>query len=179
MKVIKVEITGKTPLLMNNPQQMVRTKSVRKTTEERSLESDAEKTAYKTKTGELYVPSRCVFASIINSAKLFKTGKQNMSSLLAGTIRIEPLELLLGTKKYEIDAQRVVIQRQGIIKARACLPDWKISFDLIYDDTYVGDPLILKQIIQDAGNRIGLLDFRPQRKGNYGTFDVSKFKEKK
>lgn len=179
MKTIKVELTGKTPILMNNPASMLIEKKARKMTDTYNPEDDAKKTAYLDKKGNLYVPSRCIYSMIISGAKMYKDKKQSMASLLAGTIRIEPMEILLGTKKYEIDIQRVVIQRAAIMKARARLDDWKINFDLIYDDNFIGNPGILKQILEDAGSRIGLLDYRPQKKGSYGTFLVTGFKEEK
>jgi len=34
----------------------------------------------------------------------------------------------------------------------------------------------LKQIIEDGGTRVGLLDYRPQHKGWFGTFELIEFK---
>lgn len=177
MKTILVKIRGRTPLLMNNPASMIAEKVPRKMSAERNSVDDAKKTAYLNADGKLFIPSRCMYAFVINSAKGFKLGKQSAPSLLAGSISIEPFEILLTPNEYEINMQRVVIQKNAVIKSRAMLPKWEASFNLVYDENWISNPEILKQIIESGAVRVGLLDFRPQKHGQYGTFELVEWKE--
>lgn len=99
------------------------------------------------------------------------------SGILAGTIRVEPEFIPLGHCNYEVDARPVVIQRMRVIKARAKIPEWEISFQIVYNKRILTGEIVktLETILDDAGTRMGLLDYRPQHKGWFGTFEVAKF----
>jgi hypothetical protein len=73
----------------------------------------------------------------------------------------------------------VNIQKSRVLKARAKIPKWEAEFDIVYnrilgDDAFVAETL--RKILEDAGTRVGLLDYRPQHKGWFGTFEVVEFK---
>lgn len=179
-KKITVTIRGITPLLMNrlNPESL-RSKS-RMKMENYSTEDDAAKSAYiATINGknQLYIPQEALYSMIINTAKQYRIRRMSLSSLLAGTMRIEPEKVPLGTAKYEIDERAVVIQKQRVLKGRAKLPKWSATFQIIYDSKRLpeGIDTTLKEILEDAGTRMGLLDYRPQHKGWFGTFAVESF----
>jgi hypothetical protein len=180
-KKINVEIRGLTPLLMNrlNPESL-KTKS-RMRMEQYSTETDAANSAYIAVIDgrqQLYIPQECVHSMIINTAKQYKIKRSSLSSLLAGTIRIEPEKIPLGTDKYEVDERAVVIQNQRVLKGRAKLTSWRAKFQIVYDAKWLpaGIEETLKTILEDAGRRMGLLDYRPQHKGWFGTFAVEDFK---
>lgn len=180
MKKIEVEIKGDTPLLMNSPKSMLEPKeAVRKTTKKYEPKEEAEKVAYRTEKGELYVPNTAIKGSIINASAWKKAGKIALRPLIAAGIRIPQQEILLGTKKYEIDLRTVVIQRSRVIKARPMIKDWKLNFEILYNDQLIADPQIIKEVLVEAGERVGILDFRPQKLGEFGTFSVTKFKVSK
>jgi hypothetical protein len=139
---------------------------------------EAEKSAYFFQDGMkrmLCVPSRCLYACIRNSASYFKTKGRNLKPIIAGAVRVEPENISLGTDKYEIDTQSVVIQKARVLKSRAKLPNWKLNFKLIFNEDYIADADILRKILEEAGVKVGLLDYRPQKSGNFGTFSVTKF----
>ena len=46
----------------------------------------------------------------------------------------------------------------------------------VYSENLIGDPEIIKTVLQEAGQRIGIMDFRPQKSGMYGCFKITKFK---
>jgi hypothetical protein len=179
-KKIDVEIRGLTPLLMNrlNPESL-KTKS-RMKMEQYSTTEDAKKSAYIAEIDgktQLYIPQECLYSMIINTAKQYKIRRMSLASLLAGTMRVEPEKVLLGTDKYEVDERAVVIQNQRVLKGRAKLPEWSAKFQLVYDSKRLpeGIEVTLKEILEDAGTRMGLLDYRPQHKGWFGTFVVESF----
>ena len=72
----------------------------------------------------------------------------------------------------------VVIQRSRVVKARPVLPSWKLKFELDIDTSSIADTNIVKENLEDAGFRVGILDFRPQRLGEFGMFKVTKWKLK-
>jgi len=85
------------------------------------------------------------------------------------------MEISLGTDKYKIDTRPVVIVRQRVLKSRARLDEWKASFEIIYSEKLISDPQIIKTVLEEAGQRIGIMDYRPQKGGPHGTFKVIKF----
>jgi hypothetical protein len=179
-KKIDVEIRGLTPLLMNrlNPESL-KTKS-RMRMENYSTEKDAEQSAYMAEIDgkkQLYIPQEALYSMIIQTAKQYRVKRVSLASLLAGTMRVEPEKVPLGTDKYEIDERAVVIQHQRVLKGRAKLKKWKAKFQIIYDSKRlpVGIEDTLKEILEDAGTRMGLLDYRPQHRGWFGTFTVDHF----
>jgi hypothetical protein len=51
---------------------------------------------------------------------------------------------------------------------------WSCTFE-IEIDTGMFPPALIRSIIDDAGKKIGLGDYRPARKGPFGRFVVSKW----
>jgi len=179
-KKINVEIRGLTPLLMNrlNPESL-KSKS-RMKMETYSTVEDAKNSAYMAEIDgktQLYIPQEAVYSMIINTAKQYRVRRVSLSSLLAGTMRVEPEKIPLGTDKYEVDERAVVIQRQRVLKGRAKIPKWGAKFQIIYDARRLPDGIekTLQEILEDAGTRMGLLDYRPQHRGWFGTFAVESF----
>lgn len=179
MKEVKVELTGITPLLMHNIAGADLEGKSRKATKVYKDDEEAEKSAYWMKDGKkrvLCVPSRCVYACIRTASGYFKTKGRSMKPIIAGSVRIEPENISLGTDKYEIDKQSVVVQRARILRVRPKLSNWKLNFKIIYNEEYIPDPDVIKKILEEGGVKVGLLDFRPANGGQYGIFEVTKFK---
>ncbi|MEM2351942.1 MAG: hypothetical protein QXT26_06005 [Thermoproteota archaeon] len=181
--VIRVTLKGMTPLLMNrlSPENLM-AKSRRKLDSSLTdFAKQAEESAYIDVIDgkrQLYVPAYSIFAMILNTAKQYRVRNTPLSQLLAGTIRIEPEKIPLGTDKYEVDIRPVVIQKNRVLRARAKVPDWEITFNIIYSKNFLPEGFheTLKTILEDAGVRIGLLDYRPQHMGWFGTFTVKEYK---
>lgn len=180
MKTVKVEITGTSPLLMNSPKGMLEDvgSKVKSKTEKRDSSKEAEKVAYRTKKGELYVPAEAIKGCLVGAASYKKIGKYAARPMIAGGVFIQPHEIILGVKDYEVDLRTVVIQRQRVVKARPRIDSWKLSFELQYNEKLIGNSEIVKSILEEAGERVGLLDFRPQKLGSFGMFKVTKWQEK-
>jgi len=175
-KKIEVELTGTSPLLMNRLSLESLQKKSRKVMKNYDPVEDAEYAAYKTEDGDLYLPMEAVFSMMIYAAGAHKIGRRSMKSYLAGGVRVEPEQILLEPNEYEVDLRAVVIQRARVVRARPKIRNWKAAFTLIYDDDIL-TPEPLREILDDAGKRVGLLDFRPQRNGWFGTFSVTKFNQ--
>jgi len=178
---IRVVLKSESALLMNRLHEDSLKSGTRKVGKVYDKEEEARKGAYITKVNgedQLYVPAYAIYAMMVKTAAQYKVPKLGrLSSLLAGTIRIEPDEILLGHCNYEIDLRPVVIQRARVLKARAKIPEWEVEFTIVYNKKVLSENVIgtLKDVLEDAGTRVGLLDYRPQHKGWFGTFSVKKF----
>jgi hypothetical protein len=173
---IKVTIQGKTPLLMNrfSEEQLESSQNKDKNATPREM---AEIFAYRDKNGELCIPGICIFASIIDAGKFSKKGKNKIttmkSSLIPAGVSLEEEECLLGTKEFEVDSRSVVVPATGgrIMRHRPRLDEWKVKFTLEIDKNEFSEKEVRK-FVDDAGNKCGLLAYRPNRKGWFGKFDV-------
>lgn len=182
MKQIEVEIEGTNAILMHSAQIMLEEQQPKKNPAKQYDHKEyAEKVAYRNKKKELYIPSRCLKACIVNASSWLKFGKKSAKPIIAGSSRIEPEEITLLNKKnepiknYEIDLRPVVIQNNRIVRARPKINEWKAKFKIIYNEKIIAEPKVFLNILEEAGTRVGLLDNRPQRYGEYGTFKINKF----
>ncbi len=176
MKKISVEIVSTAPLLMHSAEKMESQGMAKNPAKLYDHKAYAERVAYRKKSGELYIPSRAIKRCMINAAGFHRFGKQSAKKIIGGCVKIEPEEVGLGTKKYVIDKRPVVIQgRDRIIRARPRLDEWKTKFDIVYDDEVIKEPGVIFKILEDAGKRVGLLDNRPDKYGENGTFSIKRF----
>ena len=184
------KIQGKDPgIMFNNPAMMaVDTSSMSKGKKTYDADEEAEMRTYRNDDGNLCVPSTQVRASILEASKVFKVGRSSAKTILNHII-VEPFDLIeLKDKKdktiidYEQDQRRVVVQRSGIIRTRPVVKDWQLSFSIIADAEIMNatwkEPVdALIKIVSDAGKKQGIGDYRPQKGGNFGRFDVIDIKE--
>lgn len=179
MKKISVEIEGMSPLMMHSSAGMKLEKG-KKALSKETPEEAAEKAAYKSETGELYIPALNIYSMIVKAASGYKIGKKSAVSTVAGTIRVLPDEVLLGTDKYEIDTRSAVNRLAGrVMVYRPKLDKWKCSFDIVYHEEYFPEKIavdLLKEIVKEAGIRVGLGSYRPEKRGFFGTFKITEWK---
>lgn len=180
-KDIKVQLTGTESLLQHNPSIMLTEQSMKKKQTYRP-EEEAEKVAYRDEKGWLIIPRRCLKSCILNASSWYKFGRRSAKQIIAGSVKIEPENILIldekgkPMKNYVIDSRPVVIQRRDrIIRHRPRIDRWMIEFTLKYNDKMIKETDILREILTEAGERIGLLDNRPEKYGENGTFSVTKF----
>lgn len=186
MLKISVEIEGITSLLMNRFTEENECKvssgisSV--TLGERDIPRiQAKKKAYMDEEENLYIPGANIFACIIEAGKFHKLRNKQIttqkSSLIPAGVALTDVICSLNTKNFEVDTRSVVIPktRGRIVVHRPRLDEWTLKFHLIVDDSMF-DEKIIRMIIDDAGKKIGLGDYRPDRKGPFGKFVVKNWK---
>ncbi len=183
MKTIKVQLAGVGDgILMNNPISMLsETKDVSgiKSYKIADLKKDSEVKTYRLPSKELYVPAEAIKGCLIGASSFRKIGKFTAKPIIAGGVFISPGKIGLGTKKYEYDIRTAVNKLRGrIVIVRPLISNWKISFNIDYDETIIGNPEVIKELLGDAGKRVGILDFRPQKMGQFGRFKITKWEEK-
>lgn len=182
MKTINVTIKGTRYLLMNRypiEAEIARQGKGKSTITKYDPEEQAKNSAYWStgKKKELMIPANVIFASLINGSSFFKIQKSSAKRVFAGNVLIEPEEISLGTDKYEVDIRPVVIQgKSRVLRARARIPaGWTASFQIVYNENIITNPEVLKQALEQAGQIVGICDWRPSKYGMAGTFAVTKF----
>lgn len=175
IKKIDVSIQGITAILMHRfPMEPVKVPP-----ELDTIENQAERAAYREEdTGELFVPGIALQRTMVNGATYSKgKGRATLQKPAAACLMVSPERVLLGTKEFKIDSRPVVMPstRGRVVRHRPRIDDWKLSFELEYDDQLMSEVQV-RQIVDDAGKRVGLLDFRPEKKGPFGRFIVTGWK---
>jgi hypothetical protein len=186
MTTIKVQIEGTTPLLMNryndaaalaSPGHRTALQGAKGTPREQATPK-----AYVNKTGYLIVPGVNMFRCIIDAGKYLKSGKSKLttqkSSLIPSFLSLEELECPLtdgsrNLKEFEVDSRSVVNPSTGgrIMAHRPRLDKWVLPFTLTLDEKEA-DPSLVRDLVDNAGGKVGLGDFRPDRKGPFGKFKI-------
>lgn len=138
----------------------------------------AAKKCYKDADGNLHIPGSNILACIVGVGSYHKSGRVKLttqkSSLIPAGITVEDLICSLGTKDFEVDSRSVVIPATGgrVMEHRPRLDEWQISFTLDVDEEMFSERTV-RLLLTDAGRKIGLGDYRPQRKGPFGRFTVT------
>lgn len=187
MKTITVTINHIAPMLINRfkendeiPAQMK--KGGKK--DYGTPREQAEATAYcdepRNKKSLLWIPSTWIMGSIATIASDYKLPgtRKSVKSVYGGAIIPTEEKLYFHEKhvlgKVEVDSRPVVIQRARIMRHRARLEEWSLTFHLELDETIIAVDS-LHQILTDAGRRAGLGDFRPPKGGPFGRFKIIKW----
>ena len=176
MKKIECAIKGISGLLMHQfPMDPIKNPPI----EKRSAKEQAEIAAYRDpETNDLYIPAIAVQRSLINAAVYSKgKGRASLQKQAAASLFIHPERISLNVQEYNIDARPVVVPatRGRIIRYRPRLDEWQVALEIEFDESLLTEDQ-LRQIVDDAGSRVGLLDFRPEKKGPFGRFIVTKWK---
>jgi hypothetical protein len=184
---IHVTIEGITPLLMNRftDEAEIATTSGHAAAlrggSKGTPREQAERTAYRdVQSGDLYLPGPNLFAAIVDAGKFHKLGKNKVttqrSSLVPAGLLVDELMIPLGTKDFEVDSRRVRIPATGgcVMRHRARLDTWQASFTLDVDATVFSTGFV-RELLDDAGKKIGLGDYRPATRGPFGRFVVTRW----
>jgi len=175
LKKVKVEIKGKTALLMNRfPMEQV------EKMEKKPKEEQAEVAAYRDpQTKELYVPGINIQRAFITGATFSKgKGRASLQKEVAAGVTVYPERISLGTKTYEVDSRPVVVPatKGRVVRHRPRLDKWKLSFEIEYDNDLLSGGQ-MRRVVDDTCERVGFLDFRPEKKGPFGKAMVVKWKD--
>lgn len=129
------------------------------------------------------IPQPNLMRCLVEGGRFHKAGKSQLttskSSHLYACVDIEGAEIELQHKQpWKVDTRAVRIPSTGgrILAHRPMFDDWSLQFVVDLDTTIVGAK-VFRMIVDDAGKRIGLGDFRPATKGPYGKFVVTLWEE--
>lgn len=171
---IFVDIKGISPLLMH-AYPMVEIPGI----EKQPPEVQAEHAAYRIpgNSRELYLPGIALQRALVSAAGYSKgKGRSSLVKQTAACVLVSPEWIGLTVKEYAIDARPVVIPatKGRIIRYRPRLDSWECSFSIEFDETLLSEKQ-LREIVDNCGSRVGVLDFRPEKKGPFGRFMVVKW----
>lgn len=179
---IKVKIEGCSPLLMNR---FVTEEDDQKGGRKKNISKDEEvsRALYKDDNGQLFIPWTWIAGSVKNASSGRRTARNKkitLKSIIAGAFRLVDEKLYFNDQISEKDVNvysvPVVIPstRGRIIKHRPKIDKWSLEFTAVIDDDLLTVPEI-KDVIEEAGRRIGIGDFRISKGGPFGMFKVTNF----
>jgi hypothetical protein len=140
----------------------------------------------------VFLPGKNLFACLVGAGKFQKLGKNKMTTLKESIVPayvgvaelVIPVygrdgQIVTKSTGWEVDTAPVVNPSTGgrIIAHRPRVDVWSASFTLqIYEPKTYGESLA-RELVDHAGTKVGLLSFRPSRKGPYGKFRVDRWKK--
>lgn len=185
---IKITINGITPLICNkftDKAALAATSGISSNNRGEPLtpHEQAEEKLYMDKK-KACIPQPNILASIIEGGRFHKIKNRSVTtmqkSMIPSCFDIKGIMLPIKTKGWEVDERPVRIPATGgrILAYRPKFNDWQLEFDATLDTDIISVNL-MREIIDDAGKRIGLGDYRPDRKGPFGKYKVNKWQVKR
>jgi hypothetical protein len=182
---IDCTISGLTPLLFNRFTDAAQIAATEGTSQSSSAgdrgtpHEQAQVLLHADEGGNVIMPADNIMKSIVYGGLFFKIGRNKIStqksSLLYAFLTLSDLYYKLDyNEPWTIDARPVRNPSTGgrFLKYRPCFNDWGVSFSMELEEKELGVKL-LRDIIDAAGKRSGLGDFRPSTKGPFGKYVVS------
>lgn len=142
-------------------------------------EEQAERAAYRDSDGKLYIPGVAIQRCLVGAAVYSKgKGRASLQKPAAACLLVTPEYVTLGTDRYEIDSRPVVVPatKGRVVRHRPRFNDWQATFTLEYEEELLSEKQV-REIVDNAGKRCGLLEFRPATKGPFGRFVVTEWKQ--
>jgi hypothetical protein len=132
--------------------------------------------------GKPCIPQPNLFRCLIDAGTFFKAGKSKVttqkSSLIPACVEVTGIELPIQHKEpWSVDTRAVRIPSTGgRILSPAELQRLAARFTMSVDTDLIS-PKLVRELMDAAGKRIGLGDFRPSCKGPFGKFVVTHWQE--
>jgi hypothetical protein len=171
-RTVTVTIEGQTALLMHRfPMEPI------EALEKKPPAEQAEFAAYRAPGGNLYLPGLNVQRALVSGATYSKgKGRGSLQKAAAACLLVTPEYIDLGTPDYIVDSRPVVVPatKGRVLRHRPRLDDWRVTFTIEFDDTLLS-PTNVRRILDDTGTRVGLLEFRPEKRGPFGRFIVTRW----
>jgi hypothetical protein len=189
VKLIEIEIRGTSPLLIHRfGEDAEGAKSTRnmeiKKEEPREI---ARRNAYIAADGTFYFNAFSIPGAMGNAGANHKSrgSRKSLRFVVPSAIRMttDAVTILNGTgpaKDFEVDSRPVTIPatKGRVMRHRPRFDSWGAKFTFQLNDDLLSVETA-HQLLNEAGVGIGIGDFRPEKRGPFGTFRVVSFKEKK
>lgn len=188
IKTVEIEVTGVTALLVHKfDESNEQAKSTRKVIQDHGTPREqAEKVVYKSADG-FYFPGTWLAGSITEAGGNHKLrgSRKSAKFVVPAAVRIVESEISIlngdgksKVKDFEVDSRPVTIPatKGRVMRHRPRFDCWsakatvKINEDLLPED-------FVHQLFNEAGEQQGIGDFRPNKRGPFGTFRVTSWQE--
>src|SRR3990167_2616422 len=193
MKLIRFTITNLSPCMLQNPAtpellEALRTKTPIQKKTDWTVGEEAVTKLYRSENGRMGVPTQNIMSAIVLAGQHVKSGKKNVSNAKSTTV-FDFLEFVEDFCVFaDLDANGNVLwspfpvkgtMHQGASETAVCIvrpriPHWKLTFAVKFDDKRGISQDTVETLVEVAGRKIGLCDWRPAKKGRFGRFVISK-----
>lgn len=191
MKKIQIEVSGVSPLLLHRftDEAAIRASeghsSAIRSNGKLAPREQAELALYADDKGRPIIPAQNLLRCLVDAGKFFKVGKTKITtartSLVPAAVFVGEVEVPIKHEHpWDVCSLPIVNPSTGgrMLSHRPRFNDWKLQFSLDVDED-IFSPALIREIVDCAGKRIGIGSFRPDRKGPFGRFKVTSWKEEK
>jgi hypothetical protein len=125
-----------------------------------------------------YIPQEHIRGALINAGNMSKSkvgnAKKSMRNIVAAMFFVNPEKIRI-TEEMTIDKRSAVNKniKARVISIRPKWENWTASFELWVDNDTITFPTI-KEIMNNAGQYIGIGSFTPTHGGMFGRFTIEK-----
>jgi len=188
LKTVNVEIRGTSPLLVHrfseDAEQAKATRQMQ--VNHRDPREEAQKHAYVAKDGTYYINAFAIPGAMGNAGANHKArgSRKSLRFIVPSAVRMttDAVTILNGAGPatfFEVDSRPVTIPatKGRIMRHRPRFDNWGLKFDLVINDDLLSIDMA-QQLLQEAGQQIGIGDFRPEKRGPFGCFLISKWEVK-
>lgn len=177
---VTATIEGTTSLLMNRFRDAeIEGKSKSKGESKERVITDK---LYLTAEGKPYIPSVYFWRALIDAGKRLQVrgqGKATYSKIVGSVVEINPEAIEIHGKYVEFRTSAVNPMTKGrMMVTRPKFDKWSCTFEIAVNGDEISAET-LNKLLTDAGQRTGIGDWRPEKKGAYGKFMVTRFTEVK
>jgi hypothetical protein len=193
MKVFDVEIAGVTPLLQHRFGEHAEVEGGKATrravvVQDETPREIAAKLAYKNSKGEFFFPGAAIGRLLreAGGAHKLKGTRKSVKYIIPAAVLMLHDEVVIRNgdgkpaKDFEVDSRPVTIPatKGRVMRHRPRFEKWGATFALRVNEMIL-PPDVIHKLLTEGGEQIGIGDFRPERGGPFGTFQVTSWKEAK
>jgi hypothetical protein len=185
MKLVQVEIRGVTPLLQHrfseDAEQGNPTRGIE--VERRDPREEATRHCYIARDGSFYFSAFALTGAMGNAGSnhKMKGSRKTLRFVVPSAVRLlsDVVTILNGAgpaTSFEVDSRPVTIPatKGRIMRHRPRWDQWGARFELEIDETMLSLDTV-HQLLNEAGASFGIGDFRPEKRGPFGRFRVTRF----
>jgi hypothetical protein len=187
MKTYQIEIRGVTPLLIHRFGDATEQASATRRVQVDSTDPRAEATkhAYIASDGTFYFSAFSIPNAMAAAGANHKMrgSRKTLRFVVPSAVRVttDTVTILNGAgpaASFEVDGRPVTIPatKGRIMRYRPRFDCWGARFDLAVNDALLSSE-DAHRLLNEAGETIGIGDFRPEKRGPFGTFRVTRFEE--
>jgi len=183
MKLINVKIKGVTSLLQHRfSEQSQSPAATRQVLVNRGTpREEAEKACYRDKEGKFYFPGAAIGRLLreAGAGHKLKGSRKSAKYVVPAAVLVmnDTITICNGDGQsaadFEVDSRPVVIPstKGRIMRHRPRFDTWSAKFTLRINDNILPVDFVQK-LLNEGGEQIGIGDFRPERGGPFGTFQI-------